>query len=80
MATLTVRNIDDEAYERLKARAKAHRRSVTQEAAIIIERALEETSNPTAAWNQTDRVRERIRNRYGSFPDSTDSIRADRDR
>ncbi len=80
MATLTVRNIDDEAYERLKVRAKAHRRSVTQEAAIIIERALEETENSATAWHHADRVRERIRNLYGSFPDSTDSIRADRDR
>ena len=80
MATLTVRNIDDEVYERLKARAKAHRRSITQEAAYILERALEEAENPRAAWHDADRVRERIRDRYGSFPDSTDSVRADRDR
>ena len=80
MATVFIRNIDDAAYERLKARAKQHRRSITQEAAFIIELALAEPANSTTAWQRVDRVREQVSERYGPFPDSVPTIREDRDR
>jgi len=41
MATLTIKNIPMEVYERLKRRAKANRRSINQEVIAVIERALE---------------------------------------
>jgi plasmid stability protein len=41
MATLTIKNIPSEVYERLKRRAKANRRSINQEAIAVIERAIE---------------------------------------
>jgi len=41
MATLTIKNIPLDVYERLKHRAKANRRSINQEVIAIIERALE---------------------------------------
>jgi len=41
MATLTIKNIPLEVYERLKRRAKANRRSINQEVIAVIERALE---------------------------------------
>lgn len=39
MATLIIKNIPLEVYERLKRRAKANRRSINQEAIAVIERA-----------------------------------------
>ena len=41
MATLTIKNISLDVYERLKSRAKANRRSLNQEAIAVIERALD---------------------------------------
>ena len=37
MATLTLRNVPDELYERLKAQATMNRRSLNQEAIAILE-------------------------------------------
>lgn len=80
MATLTIRNLSPEAYERLKERARRHRRSLTQEAAFIIEEAVGRAGPPGEIWEQVDRVREAIRGRHGSLPDSTPRIREDRQR
>jgi antitoxin FitA len=41
MATLTIKNIPLDVYERLKRRAKASRRSINQEVIAVIEQALE---------------------------------------
>jgi len=41
MATLTIKKIPPDVYERLKRRAKANRRSINQEVIAVIERALE---------------------------------------
>lgn len=43
MATMTLKNVPDELYERLKASAARHRRSINREAIVCLERALEET-------------------------------------
>ncbi|MDZ4258521.1 MAG: Arc family DNA-binding protein [Gemmatimonadales bacterium] len=40
MATLTIKNLPDPLYARLKARAKEHRRSINSEAILAVERAL----------------------------------------
>lgn len=77
MPTLTVRNVSDSAYARLVALAEEHRRSVSQEAALLLERALLESGGH--AWAVADRVRERLAS-YGPFPDSTDDIAGDRRR
>ena len=42
MATTTLKNVPDELYERLKASAARHRRSINREAIVCLERALEE--------------------------------------
>lgn len=80
MPTLTIRGIPPETYDRLRERAKRHRRSITQEAAFIIEQALRTTESSQEIWQQVDRVRELIRTRYGTFPDSTQLTREDRQR
>jgi len=41
MATLTVKNIPDDLYEKLKQRAKARNRSVNKEIIVCIQEALE---------------------------------------
>lgn len=39
MATVTIKNIPDELYEKLKVSAKANRRSINNEVIMLIERA-----------------------------------------
>lgn len=41
MATLTVKNIPDDLYEKLKQRAKAHNRSLNREIIVCVQEALE---------------------------------------
>ncbi len=40
MATLTIKDLDDWIYARLRQRAKQHRRSIVAEATVILEQAL----------------------------------------
>ena len=40
MATITVKNIPDELYERLKSMAETHRRSINSEIIVCIENAV----------------------------------------
>lgn len=40
MATLTIKNVPDALYERLKDRARRQRRSINQEAIVCIEQAV----------------------------------------
>ncbi len=81
MATITIRNISAEIYESLKERARSNRRSMTQEAAFIIEQAVGSPGvRDQAPWVRVERVREQIRTRYGSFPDSAPLIAEDRQR
>jgi len=40
MATLTIKNIPDELYGRLKERAKQHRRSINSEVIVCLEQVL----------------------------------------
>lgn len=47
MATLVIRNLPDELHAALKARTGRHRRSLTKEAAMLIETAL--STGPHAA-------------------------------
>ncbi len=80
MATVMIRNLPDDVFERLKQRARDNRRSITQEAAWILEAALSQAATPGEAWAEVERVREMVQRRYGSFPDSTADIREDRER
>lgn len=79
MASIYIRTIPPAIYERLKERAKRHRRSVTQEAAVILEEALGEPESPEV-WDKVDKLREHLRARYGTFKDSAPLLRQDRQR
>jgi plasmid stability protein len=46
MANLTVKDLPDPLYEKLKAQARAHRRSIAAETTVILERALGERPTP----------------------------------
>ncbi len=48
MATLTIKNLPDALYERLKAKAAAHRRSLNSEAILAVERAVVDAGAPPA--------------------------------
>ncbi len=56
MATLTIKNIPPEVYERLKRRAKASRRSINQEVIAVIEQSLE--TSPIDVDSTLKRTRE----------------------
>ncbi len=80
MATLQIRNLSDETYAALKARAKADRRSLQQEAAWFLETMLSfRGALHQPDWSRVDEVRERMARRYGTLPDSTPVIRRMRD-
>lgn len=80
MATLYIRTLPQVIYRRLKERAKRNRRSLTQEAAVILEEALRKPERPEQVWETIDTLRERLRTRYGTFKDSAPLLREDRQR
>ena len=78
MATLTIRNLDDETLAKLKERARANQRSVTAEARMILMREFDRRA-------RMEEFRELTRRIAASTPnvpqtDSTLLIREDRDR
>ena len=60
MPTLTVKNIPDELYERLKRSAAEHRRSLNSEILICLERATQsERVDPQGVLARADALRRR---------------------
>lgn len=74
MAQLTVRNINDQIVRALKQRAAAHGRSAEAEHREILRKALLEGEGDFAARAKA------LRKRLRSTVDSSEVIRADRDR
>ncbi len=74
MAQLTVRNVNEQVVRALKQRAAAHGRSAEAEHREILRAALIEGEEDFAA--RAEALRRRLR----SSVDSSDLIRADRDR
>ncbi|MBI5230925.1 MAG: Arc family DNA-binding protein [Coriobacteriales bacterium] len=61
MATVTIKNIPDDLYERLKRMAVAHRRSVNSEVIVCLERAVvSEGGDATAILSRADDLRTRL--------------------
>lgn len=50
MATLTLKQVPNELYRRLKERAAAHRRSLNNEAILCLEQALEPRRFDRQSW------------------------------
>jgi plasmid stability protein len=60
MATITVKSIPDELYERLKQRAEAHRRSINSEIIVCLEQYLcARNIDPDEFLARADMLRER---------------------
>lgn len=77
MAQLLVRDLEKAVVQRLKQRAKSHRRSLEKEAKAILERAASEQTLEEARATAA-RIRRRLAGR--TFSDSAQLIREDRDR
>jgi plasmid stability protein len=61
MATITLKNIPDDLYERLKAAAQAHRRSINSELISCLESVLKSQKiSPQDRLDRLRRVRPRI--------------------
>lgn len=50
MATLTIKNVPDEVYERLRRSAAQHRRSINQEAIVCLEQRLQKPEFDVGAF------------------------------
>lgn len=80
MPSIQIRNISEEAYAALKARAKVDRRSIQQEAAWVLETMLALGGGlHRPDWSRADNIRELMTRRYGTLPDSVPLIRQMRD-
>lgn len=73
--TLTLKNIPDEVYKRLKASADAHRRSMNSEAIVCLEKVL--LPAKLSADERIARIRE-IRKSFGETTFSPEDIDADK--
>jgi plasmid stability protein len=60
--TITLKNIPDDVYERLKAAASAHRRSLNSEAILCLERMLTPTKvSPAERLERARRLRDELK-------------------
>ena len=72
MATLTIRQLDDEVYDRLRERARANKRSLEAEARHILD---ERTRDLPALVEDLLDFHDRMIAKHGLLPDSTELIR-----
>ena len=78
MPQLLIRNLANDTVEQLKNRAKVNHRSLQAEAQLILERAAK--IQPSAFWQNAQKIRSRLLNTNTTFSDSAELIREDRDR
>lgn len=76
MRQMTIRNIEDEVYRRLKDRAQASRRSLEAEVRAVLGQAV--VPDRSGAARRAAALRARLRGHYRG--DATAAIRADRER
>lgn len=79
MAQLLVRGLEPETVERLKQRAKRHRRSLQGEAKLILEDAAQKVSMEEARAI-AEKIRKQLEATGKHFSDSAELIREDRER
>lgn len=78
MSALVIPDLDEDTLTRLRERATTHRRTPEREAKAILIAALQAPS--ATPWAAIDAFRERLSASGKDFGDSTDDIRADRER
>ena len=80
MPSLQIRNLSEGTYHLLKARAKADRRSLQQEATWLLETMLSiRHALHQPDWHGVDQIRDQMARTYGTLPNSTPLIRKMRD-
>jgi len=82
MATLTIRNLDDELKSRLRIRAARHDHSMEEEARSILRAALSDSENLEESTGIGTRIRNRLKDVGGvepDFPRRTDKPRVPED-
>ncbi|EGJ29324.1 MULTISPECIES: hypothetical protein [Moorena] len=81
MTNLSLRDIPEELYQKIKAMAARERRSVNQQILVLLERSVGLSQRPsTQVLEAIDRTRETIFTRVGVMPDSVEQINQDRSR
>lgn len=61
MATLTIKNLPNQLYERLRAQARRHRRSINSEAIVCLEQVLvSRRTDPEADLEKIRRLRQEM--------------------
>ncbi len=79
MATITVRKLDDDLYERLREQARSNRRSLEAEVRTILERGAPPRRAIADVVKDLRAHHAYMRAKYGVLPDSTPIIRQMRD-
>jgi len=82
MPTLQIRNVPEPLYRKIVALAKTERRSITQETIILLEKALQVSSqDKIRRQDMLDRILQEERTgKYAHLPDPVSLIREDRER
>lgn len=80
MATLHVRNVPDDLYERLQQEARTQRRSLSSEVVILLSWALDGSERRPGQILNAIRERRHFSPAEVGAPDSTTLLREDRDR
>lgn len=78
MATVTIRNLDDEVVRQLKERARLHNRSLEAELREVLTRTATAAGKLKSLRREAERIAATTAGRVHS--DSTDLVREDRDR
>ena len=80
MATLYVRNVPDDLYEQIRARAEVSSHSLSAEVVVLLRAALEEKRASVGEMLNEIRRRSSFRPAEAGLPDSTTLMREDRNR
>jgi len=78
MATLTIRNLDDELKSRLRIRAARNDRSMEEEVRVILQQAVRDTDDTVATRGLGTRIRQRLEKTGGvdlELPERSESPR-----
>lgn len=79
MASVTIRNLDDEVVKALKEQAKIHNRSLEAELRQVLTKTAELQKKREAFWKNADRIR-KMTPKDRPQTDSVELLREDRDR
>lgn len=82
MANLSLRDVPDELYQKIKEIADCERRSINQQILVLLEQSVQQQQKGPKAevLERIDRRRKAIAARVGIMPDSTEQIAEERNR